>query len=93
MGCVQVIADFSDWLSVQPEVDHVATITDTIKRLNKSMNGDDESFYRLPQERELIAQYLLMYEMSLPYGLDLTNQLNIDRSSTRIVSTQKKLGQ
>jgi predicted RND superfamily exporter protein len=89
---VQVIADFSGWLSEQPEVDHVATITDTIKRLNKSMNGDDERFYRLPHERELIAQYLLMYEMSLPYGLDLTNQLNIDRSSTRVVSTQKNLG-
>lgn len=89
---VQVISDFSDWLREQPETDHVATISDTIKRLNKSMNGDDESFYRLPQERELIAQYLLMYEMSLPYGLDLTNQLNIDKSSTRIVSTLKNLG-
>ncbi len=89
---VQVIADFSEWLRAQPEVDHVATIADTIKRLNKSMNGDDQDFYRLPQQRELNAQYLLMYEMSLPYGLDLTNQLNIDKSSTRIVSTQKNLG-
>lgn len=89
---VQIISDFSDWLREQPETDHVATISDTIKRLNKSMNGDDERFYRLPQERELIAQYLLMYEMSLPYGLDLTNQLNIDKSSTRIVSTLKNLG-
>lgn len=89
---VQVISDFSDWLRDQPETDHVDTISDTIKRLNKSMNGDDENFYRLPKERELIAQYLLMYEMSLPYGLDLTNQLNIDKSSTRIVSTLENLG-
>jgi predicted RND superfamily exporter protein len=89
---VQVISDFSDWLREQPETDHVDTISDTIKRLNKSMNGDDENFYRLPKERELIAQYLLMYEMSLPYGLDLTNQLNIDKSSTRIVSTLENLG-
>ncbi|OUS35350.1 hypothetical protein A9R00_12080 [Oleispira antarctica] len=56
------------------------------------MNGDNEEFYRLPEERELTAQYLLMYEMSLPYGLDLNNQLNIDKSSTRIVSTLKNLG-
>ncbi len=89
---VQVIADFSEWLREQPEVDHVATISDTLKRLNKSMNGDNQEFYRLPQDRELTAQYLLMYEMSLPYGLDLTNQLNINRSSTRIVTTLKNLG-
>ncbi|MFT4908422.1 MAG: putative RND superfamily exporter protein [Oleispira sp.] len=88
----QIISDYSDWLRAQPETDHVATISDTLKRLNKSMNGDNEEFYRLPKERELTAQYLLMYEMSLPYGLDLTNQLNIDKSSTRIVSTLKNLG-
>jgi predicted RND superfamily exporter protein len=88
----QVISDFSDWLRVQPETDHVMTISDTLKRLSKSMNGDNEDFYRLPKDRELTAQYLLMYEMSLPYGLDLNNQLNIDKSSTRIVSTLKNLG-
>jgi predicted RND superfamily exporter protein len=88
----QVISDFSDWLRAQPETDHVMTISDTIKRLSKSMNGDNDAFYRLPKERELTAQYLLMYEMSLPYGLDLNNQLNIDKSSTRIVSTLQNLG-
>ncbi|MEM7378116.1 MAG: efflux RND transporter permease subunit, partial [Pseudomonadota bacterium] len=65
------LAGFSDWLLKQPETDHVITLTDTIKRLNRSMHGDDESYYRLPDSRELSAQYLLMYEMSLPYGLDL----------------------
>ena len=89
---MRVISGFSDWLNQQPEVDHVATISDTLKRLNKSMNGDDESFYHLPENRELTAQYLLMYEMSLPYGLDLNNQLNINKSSTRIVTTLKNLG-
>ena len=89
---LQVVEDFSNWLRSQPEVDHVSTISDTIKRLNKSMNGDNPEFYQLPGERELTAQYLLMYEMSLPYGLDLNNQLNIDKSSTQVVSTLKNLG-
>ncbi|WP_136678821.1 MMPL family transporter [Neptunomonas sp. XY-337] len=78
---------FSEWLRQQPETDHVNTLTDTIKRLNKNMHGDDESYYRLPESRELSAQYLLLYEMSLPYGLDLNNQLNVDKSSLRIVGT------
>ena len=48
------------------------------------MHGDDPGWYRLPAERDLAAQYLLLYEMSLPYGLDLNNQINIDKSATRM---------
>jgi hypothetical protein len=59
-------------------------LTDTFKRLNQSMHGDSSDWYRLPAERELAAQYLLLYEMSLPYGLDLNNQINIDKSATRM---------
>ncbi|MCE2594292.1 MMPL family transporter [Motilimonas cestriensis] len=86
------LAEFTEWLRAQPETDHVLSLTDTIKRLNKNMHGDDPSQYRLPDEKELAAQYLLMYEMSLPYGLDLNNQINIDKSATRIVATFKNLG-
>jgi len=79
------VEDFANWYREQPEVIHVNVISDTFKRLNRSMHGDDDSFYRLPEERDLAAQYLLLYEMSLPYGLDLNNQLNIDKSATRMV--------
>ncbi|MBQ0783376.1 MAG: MMPL family transporter [Amphritea sp.] len=84
---LSMLGDFSEWLRAQPETDHVNTITDTLMRLNKNMHGDDDEYYRLPQSRELSAQYLLLYEMSLPYGLDLNNQLNVDKSSTRLVGT------
>jgi len=53
------------------------------------MHGDDPTWYKLPDNQELAAQYLLLYEMSLPYGLDLNNQLNVDKSSTRVVVTLK----
>ncbi|MCV5989704.1 hypothetical protein OFO94_26905, partial [Escherichia coli] len=49
-------------------------------------------YYSLPQERELAAQYLLLYEMSLPYGLDLNNQINVDKSSIKMVLTVANLG-
>lgn len=61
------------------------------------MHGDDPAYYRIPEERDLSAQYLLLYELSLPFGLDLNNQINIDKSSTRFtavlesVSTQSAL--
>ncbi|MDH4032802.1 MAG: efflux RND transporter permease subunit, partial [candidate division Zixibacteria bacterium] len=42
-------------------------------------------FYRLPDNRDLAAQYLLLYEMSLPFGFDLNDRINIDKSATRLV--------
>ncbi|MEQ8234738.1 MAG: MMPL family transporter, partial [Gammaproteobacteria bacterium] len=83
-GFLQDVEAFSLWLEEQPEVIHVDRFTTIMQRLNKNMHGDDESFYRLPDDRELSAQYLLLYEMSLPYGLDLNNQVNVDKSSTRV---------
>ncbi|ENE4762118.1 MMPL family transporter [Vibrio parahaemolyticus] len=89
---LNTIGEFSSWLRGQPETDHVATLADVYKRLNKNMHGDDEAYYSLPQARELAAQYLLLYEMSLPYGLDLNNQINVDKSSIKMVLTVANLG-
>lgn len=75
----------------QPEVSHVFTFTDIVKRLNQNMHGDDRSYYRLPETRELAAQYLLLYEMSLPYGLDLTNQINLNKSATKVTLALKNM--
>ena len=58
-----------------------------MKRTNKNMPGDDQTYYTLPDERDLAAQYLLLYEMSLPFGLDINNQINVDKSSTRLAHT------
>lgn len=75
---------FADWYRQQPEVVHVSSLSDTMKRLNKNLHGDDPAWYRIPDSRELAAQYLLLYEMSLPYGLDLNNQINVAKSATRL---------
>jgi predicted RND superfamily exporter protein len=86
-GYQREVAAFADWYRQQPENLHVNVFTEIMKRLNKNMHGDDEQMYKLPNERELAAQYLLLYEMSLPYGLDLNNQINIDKSATRMTAT------
>ncbi|MFK5985846.1 MAG: MMPL family transporter [Pseudomonadota bacterium] len=86
-----VTENFANWLREQPETDHVLSLTDTIKKLNKNMHGDDPNYYKLPENRELSAQYLLLYEMSLPYGLDLNNQINVDKSAMRLAVTFKNI--
>ncbi|MEM7283985.1 MAG: MMPL family transporter, partial [Pseudomonadota bacterium] len=78
--------EFTNWLRAQPDVVYVNSITDIFKRLNKSLHGEDESYYRIPEDRNLSAQYFLLYELSLPYGLDLNNQINIDKSETQVMA-------
>lgn len=84
---LESIQAFVDYLYTQKEVAHVFTITDTMKRLNRNMHGDDSVFYRLPNNKDLAAQYLLLYELSLPMGLGLNNQVNLDKSATRVTVT------
>lgn len=84
---LQHVEDFANWYRQQPNVLHVNSITDIMKRLNKNLHGDDPDWYRLPDSRELSAQYLLLYEFSLPFGLDLNNQINVKKSATRMTVT------
>ena len=84
---LQHLAAFAAYLTEQDVVEHVYAFSDILKRLNKNLNEDQDSFYRTPDSQELAAQYLLLYEMSLPYGLDLNDRVNIDKSATRVTAT------
>ena len=83
--------NFAEFLRQQESVVHVSAITDIFKRLNKNMHGDDISYYKLPEQRDLAAQYLLLYEMSLPQGQDLNNQISVDKASSRIIATLENI--
>ena len=75
---------FAEWYRQQPGVTHVQAFSDIMKRLNKNMHGDDPAFYHLPEEQELAAQYLLLYELSLPFGSDLNDRIDVAKSATRM---------
>ena len=80
---------FAEWYRQQPEVTHVQAFADIMKRLNKNMHGDDPAFYRLPEAPDLAAQYLLLYELSLPFGSDLNDRIDVAKSATRLVVVTK----
>ena len=82
---------FAEWYRAQPQVTHVFAISDIMKRLNKNLHGDDPAYYALPEESDLAAQYLLLYEFSLPVGRDLNNLIDVGRSSTRLTVVLKRL--
>jgi uncharacterized protein len=85
------VENFANWFKAQPEVIHVNSYTTTLKQLNQNLNQDNPEYYRLPHSREAAAQYNLLYELSLPQGLDLNNQINQDKSAMRMVITLKQL--
>ncbi len=69
-------------------------LPDYLRRINRVMHADDEAFDVVPDSRELVAQYLLLYEMSgdpetlwrtVDYGYaraNVTLQLKGDDSKT-----------
>lgn len=83
---LQRVDAFAKWLEEQPGVTHVVALPDIMRRLNRNMHDDEDTYYRLPDSRELAAQYLLLYEMSLPYGRDMTNQIDIAKSASRVTA-------
>ena len=82
---------FAQWYRGQPEVTHVQAFPDIMKRLNKNMHGDDQAYYRLPDSPELAAQYLLLYELSLPFGSDLNDRIDVAKSATRMTVVLERL--
>ncbi|MFN3230766.1 MAG: MMPL family transporter [Alphaproteobacteria bacterium] len=91
---LQRLDEFVTWIEGYPVyeptgqgVAHVNAFTHVMKRLNRVMHGDDPAHYKIPEDRELAAQYLLLYEMSLPEGQDLNYQINVDKSSSRVTVT------
>ncbi len=78
------VSALTDWLRTQTEVTYVRSLTDTIKRLNMNMNADDPAYMRLPVNREEASQFLFLYELSLGYGMDLTDQIDVDRETMRL---------
>lgn len=82
---------FAEWYRAQPEVVHVFSISEVIKRLNKNLHGDDPAFYSIPRDSDLAAQFLLLYEFSLPTGLDLNNIIDVERSATRVTVALRSL--
>jgi predicted RND superfamily exporter protein len=80
---------FVAWLRAQPEVVNVESFTDTLRRLNQVLHGDAPDWHRLPDSREMAAQYTLLYEISVPYGQDVTYQVSADKSSLKVTATLK----
>ncbi len=72
---------FAAWLKTQTIVRGVDGYHDLIKRMNRILHQDNPAYYRIPDDRDLSAQYLLLYEMSA----DSSHLVDHKHSRTRMV--------
>lgn len=61
---LEAISDLEALLAQEPQIGGIHSIAGHIKRMHEAMNHGDPSFYRIPDSRRLISQYLLLYGMS-----------------------------
>jgi predicted RND superfamily exporter protein len=59
-----------------PLVTKTYSVVDLMKDINQSFHNGDPAYYTIPESRELVAQYLLVYEMS--GGEEIRDYLSID---------------
>lgn len=72
------------WIEAMPQVTRAVSIVDVLKQLNRSLNGDQQEFYRLPDDRAAVAQQLFLYTMSLPQGMDINDRVTIKNDALRM---------
>lgn len=61
---------------------YTTSIVDIVKELNQAFHGGDKAYYKLPDDRDVLAQLLLVYELS--GGKEMNDVLNVDRSKTAL---------
>ncbi|MCF6330895.1 MAG: MMPL family transporter [Sulfurimonas sp.] len=71
---------YKDYQEEFADVRHLSSILDIVKRFNKVLDDKDE----IPDNQNLIAQYLLLYSLSLPQGMELNDRMDIDERKLRI---------
>ncbi|MFV0278876.1 MAG: efflux RND transporter permease subunit [Parahaliea sp.] len=59
---LRAIRDFQQWLESQAEVDKSISIVDFVEEMNWGFNEEREEERRIPEDADLISQYLFIYD-------------------------------
>ena len=84
---------YDEFYAKYPDVRHISSLMDVVKTFNDVMAGSKT----IPDSKNLIAQYLLLYSLSLPQGMEINDKMDIDErllrvsASMNMVDTSKDL--
>lgn len=84
--------EFETWYLKQEKIVSVNSLGQLMKDLNQIMHDNDPQWYRIPDSRELAAQYLLFHEFGLPEGLGLNNLVTIHKDASRFTVSMSYAG-
>ena len=89
----RTIDAFAVWLRSQEGVVSVISISEITKRIHTAMvqPKQGEAFAPIPDSADLISQYFLLYELSLPFGSEINDQINVARTSSRLTVIAQKM--
>lgn len=59
---LQVIESIQKFLETQKGADKTISFVDFLKDMNQSFHNEDPAFFRIPESRQMVAQYLLLYD-------------------------------
>lgn len=58
------IEKLQDFINKIHGVDKVISLNDYLKEMNKSFHNEDPKWYKIPDSRNMISQYLLLFDIS-----------------------------
>ena len=61
---LRAVDNLQRWFEDEPSVGKTVSFVDFVKRMNAAANGDLPSMNRVPESRNLVAQYLLLYSLA-----------------------------
>lgn len=84
---------YDEFYAAYPDVRHIGSLLDVVKKFNEVMNHSKS----VPDDKNLVAQYLLLYSLSLPQGMEINDRMDVDErllrvsAAVNIVDTSKDL--
>jgi len=78
------VDQIQEFLNGREGIGYTMAITDFVKLMNQSMNGGDPAYYKIPDSRELVSQYLLLYSWESSDGY-LDSYVDYDYQTAQIV--------
>jgi len=78
------VDELQKWIEKQPGITRVVSVLDALKATHRSLNGDKQEFYRIPDDRAAVAQELFLYTLNLPQGMDLNDRVTLRNDAIRL---------
>lgn len=78
------VSEFNQWLRSLEPVNNTVSVLDIIKKMNQVLHNNQEDYYKIPESQNEVAQYLFLYTLSVPPGMDINNRISLDYSALRI---------